>query len=743
VRVPPQSYFMATLLLVLAAGPAPGQEPHAQDPPRQIPRASSVIVVDGVLDEAAWNQAWCDDMRFEVRPGENVPPPVRTEVLVTYDDQAVYFAFRAHDPDPDAIRARLSPRDNIGPDDWVSVVLDTFNDGRRSFTLVVNPLGVQEDLIESNRGGTAWDGIWESAGRITDWGYVVEMRVPFSTLRFQRTDGRQVWGFDAVRSVPRSVRHHIGYFPRDRNLNCYFCQTVKIEGFEGVAPGRNLEVAPTVTAARTDVREPFPGGGMTPGSTEGDLGVTVRWGMTPNLTLSGTLNPDFSQVEADALRLDLNEPFALSLEEKRPFFQEGSDFFSTHFAIVYTRSIREPAWGAKLTGKENGRTLGAFLVRDDVTNVVLPGSRSSRGATIPGNSTGGALRLAWDLGQAITLGVLATAREGSEYHNGVAGVDGDLRLSANDRIRFQLLGSDTRYPGPVAAEFGQPAGELRDWAGEIRYNRDTRTVDLWAALRVVGEDFRADLGFLPQVDIRRGEVGADRTWIPGDGALWYTSLNLMGLFRVEETMTGALLAREAQVQFTYEGPMQSHAVARLLHRRETFAGREYHRREVLLHHCMKPGPSTHLFANLTVGDQIDFASARLGRRVRVNPGVSHRFGRHLSLDLSGTWERLADGSLELFTAAIAESAVAYHFSTQAFLRAIVQYVDYDSNPDVDRGLADPRSRRLLSQVLFSYMLNPQTVVYVGYSDASLGDSVTAITRAQRTFFAKVGYAWMV
>lgn len=734
---------MAIVWLALAAVPAPGQAPHAQDPPRQIPRATSAIVVDGVLDEAAWEQAWCDDMRFEVRPGENVPPPVRTEVLVTYDDQAVYFGFRAHDPNPDAIRARLSPRDSIGADDWVSVVLDTFNDGRRSFTLVVNPLGVQEDLIESNRGGTAWDGVWESAGRITDWGYVVEMRVPFSTLRFQRTDGSQIWGFDAVRSVPRLVRHHIGYFPRDRNLNCYFCQTVKIEGFEGVSPGRNLEVAPTVTAVRTDIRDPSPGGGLVPGSTEGDLGLTVRWGVTPNLTLSGTVNPDFSQVEADALQLDLNEPFALSLEEKRPFFQEGSDFFSTPFTAVYTRSIREPAWGAKLTGKENGRTVGTFLVRDDVTNVLLPGSQSSRGATVPGGSTGGAVRLAWDLGQTATLGVLTTARDGRDYHNRVGGFDGDLRLSDNDRIRFQVLGSDTRYPEAVAETFGQPAGDLRDWAGEIRYNRDTRTLDLWASLRVVGEEFRTDLGFLPQVDVRRGEIGADRTWIPGDRGSWFTSLNLMGLLRVEETTSGDLLARESQVQFTYEGPMQSHAVGRLAHRRETFAGQEFSRTEVFLHHCMKAGRHTQVFANLTVGDQIDFASARLGRRVRINPGVSHRFGRHLSLDLSGTWERLVDRSLELFTATVAESAVAYHFSTRTFLRAIVQYVDYDAHPAVDRGVADPRSRRLLSQVLCSYMLNPQTVVFLGYSDASLGDSVTAITRAQRTFFAKLGYAWMM
>jgi len=730
-------------MLMMALAPSPGRAEAARNGARRIPRAETPIVVDGVLEEDAWRHAWSEELRYEVRPGENTPAPVRTEVLVTYDDEAVYFGFRAHDPDPDRIQARLSRRGYIGSDDWVAVILDTFNDERRAFTLVSNPLGVQADLIETDSGNISWDGIWASAGRLTEWGYEVEMRVPFSTLRFQSTNGHQVWGFDAVRSLPRSVRHQIGMFPRDRNLNCYYCQMVKIEGFDGVAPGRNLEVTPTVTAGRTDARVPFPGGGMAAGSAETEAGVTVRWGMTPNLTLSGTLNPDFSQVEADALQLDLNEPFALFLPEKRPFFQEGSDFFATPINAVYSRTIRDPAWGAKLTGKENGHTIGAFVVRDEATNLLVPGSRFSRGTTIPGSSTAGALRFRHDLGRRATLGVLATAREGLDYHNRVAGVDGDLLVSPNDRIRLQFLGSVTRYPDGVAGAFGQPEGELQDWAGEVRYHRDTRNVDMWALVRVLGKDFRADLGFLPQVDARRAEVGGRYSWIPNGARTWYSALSLSGMVRAEETVGGELLARDAVVQFAYEGPMQSQSVVRVLHRREGFSGLVFDRTELFVHHGMKPGPNTHIFTNLTFGEQIDYASARLGRRVRINPRVNQRFGRHLTVDLGGAWERLADGSTELYTATIAEAGAVYQFNIRTFLRAMLQYADYDSNPMVDRGLDDPRSRRVLSQVLFSYTINPQTVAYLGYSDASIGGSMMTITRAQRTFFVKFGYALLL
>ncbi len=734
-------------LIVVGAALAAGARPLEDDGPvRQQPiqRASGPITVDGELDEPAWADAWSMELAYEVRPGENVPPPVRTVVLAAYDDRAVYFAFRAFDPEPEAIRAHLTDRDRIGADDWVAVILDTFNDERRSFGLLVNPLGVQNDFVETEggNGGGEWDTIWESAGAITDWGYAVEMRVPFSSLRFQRAEGPQTWGFDAIRSYPRSQRHHIGLFPRDRALNCYLCQAIKLEGFEGVTPGKNLEIVPTLTAVRTDQRDDVPDGELAAGATDIEAGITGRWGVTPNLTLSGTVNPDFSQVEADARQLEVNERFALFFPEKRPFFMEGADFFSTRLRVLHTRTMHDPSWGVKVSGKEGDHTLGAYVVQDTVTNLLFPGSQGSDDTTLETESTAAALRYKRDLGSRFTLGAFYTGREGDSYSNQVLGLDGDLRLSDTDRLQVQVLGSRTRYPGEVAEEFEQPEGSFSDWAADVLWVHDTRHLDIWGLYQRIGSDFRADLGFIPQAGKTVYLGGTEYEWIP-EGKTWFSFLELGVEHIQEEDEDGFLLTRETSMTLAYEGPLQSHAVAQVFKRTKGYEDRRFNADEVYLHNCMKPNGNSHVFFNLWYGNRIDYANVRQGRRLRVQPGFTYFLGRHLQLDLEHLYERLSVDAGRLYTANISQGTVAYQFTTRAFVRAILQYVNnrfevalYDDPDD-----HEPEERDLFVQLLFSYKLNPQTVFFLGYSESSEATQDFGLTTANRTVFAKLGYAW--
>ena len=737
----PRMSFHATVIIFtigLASG-ATAQPLQAE--PHAIPKTAAPVRVDGVLDEQAWTKAWSAELGYEVQPGENVPAPVRTEVLVTYDDNAVYFAFKAYDPKPGEIRAHLADRDNIGPDDWVAVILDTFNDERRSFDLLVNPLGVQSDFIETATTSEEWDAAWDAAAKITDWGYAVEIRVPFSSLRFQKANGPQVWGFDAVRSYPRSVRHHIATFKRDRNSNCYLCQALKIRGFDGVTPGNDLEITPTVTAVRTDSRADFPNGAMEPGEADGEAGLTARWGITPNLNVVGTLNPDFSQVEADALQLDINEPFALSYIEKRPFFMEGNDFYTTMLNAVYTRTIREPAWGLKLSGKSDGKTFGSFIVSDDTTNLLIPGSQSSDATTLDVPSTAAALRYKHDVGNTLTFGALATSRQGDGYFNHVLGFDANLRLSDKDLVDVQLLGSSTQYPDSIAEEFSQNQGEMHDWAGKVLIERQARNYDVWTVYQEVGKDFRADLGFMPQVDYRKVDVVGLYKWVP-EGEDWFTYLEAQAGVRDLEDHAGRLLYHETWLQGQYEGPMQSHALLKFLDRREGYEGHEFEKREVYFHNCMMPFAGGQLWVNLTVGDQIDYTNIRLGERVRFNPGFTQSLGAHLRVDLDATFERMREEGERLFNARIASTTIAYLLSTRSFVRATLQLVDYDFNTALYSDGRDSRTKGLYSQLLYSYKLTPQTVLFLGYSDTSEGVNDEPLTRSDRTFFAKVGYAWM-
>jgi hypothetical protein len=738
--------FGAAAASLVLTGWWPGQLPAAPtaDPvPNRIPRTTSAISIDGLLDEAAWRSAWTAELPYEVRPGENTPAPVRTEVLLTHDQSFLYVAFRAWDAEPSAIRAHLTDRDEAWSDDWVGVVLDTFNDQRRNYLFVVNPLGVQMDRIESWPGGsTPWDGIWQSAAQIADWGWSAELRVPFSSLRFQRSEGTQVWGFDAMRGYPRSVFRQMGSFPRDRSNNCYLCQALKIEGFAGVSPGRNLEIVPTLTSIRTDERPDFPAGDLVSGNAEVEGGLTARWGVTPNLTLSGTLNPDYSQVEADARQLDINEPFELFFDDKRPFFMEAADFFDTPLDVVYTRILREPVWGLKLTGKEGPHTVGSYVVEDEITNILLPGSQSSESVSLDQSNTSTVARYRHDLGERHTLGMLLTDRRGRGYSNSVAGIDGDLRLSETDRVVLQLLGSTSRYPDDLADEYDQPVGDFEDWAAELLYLHETRTWEWWAWYRDIGRDFRADLGFMPRVDMRLGEIGVGYEWLPTDSS-WYSELDLKAALSHAEDQNGALLEDEAAVMFTYHGPLQSHSVIRPSSGREGYDGREFDIQRLFLHSCLKPNGSSHLWLDLEVGDQVDYDNTRPGDHVLVHGGLWYRIGRHLFLELQATNETMDVAEGWLYRANIAELTAAWQFNPRAFVRAILQRVDYDYNVELYQADQAARYRELFSQLLFSYKLNPQTVLFVGYSDNSYGDHVNPVTLSDRTVFVKLGYAWVL
>jgi hypothetical protein len=714
----------------------------AVEPALQIPRIEERISVDGVLDEAVWDTAWSLTLDYEVQPGENTPALAKTEVFVYHDQTRLYVGFRAQDPDPRAIRAHLSDRDNFGPDDAVGIILDTFNDERRNYLFMVNPMGVQFDTIETMDGHTPWDGIWASAATITDEGWTAELEIPFSTLRFQRSEGPQVWGFDAVRMYPRNLSHQMGSFTRDRSNNCYLCQAHKIEGFAGVSPGKNLEIVPTLTASRTDTREALPDGPLEAGDPEIDLGATIRWGFTPNLTLSAALNPDFSQIEADALQLSVNRPFAIFFPELRPFFMEGADFFDSTMNAVYTRMMREPAWGLKVTGKEGPHTIGAYVVEDDVTNIIIPGSESSDYTALEQSNLTTVLRYKVDAGSRFTLGALVTDRKGDDYLNRVAGIDGDLRLSPRDRIVAQVLTSSTRYPQQVVDDFDQPSGTFDDWAGEVIYVHDTRTWEWWAAYSAAGADFRADLGFMPQVDYRLGEIGGGYTWNATETS-WYSRMQLLTKIAHTVDQSGFLLFHEEVVQFTVEGPLQSHSVIRPSRVREGYNGQEFDFSRVRLHVCAKPNGHSHLWINLEGGGKVDYDNTRSGDFFNFDLGGWYRLGRHFYIEPGYTRERMEVAEGWLYTTAIGQLEASWQFNPKCFIRAILQYVDNEFNPELYSDGRDSKYRGLFTQFLFSYKLNPRTVLFVGYSDNSAANQDYGFTKTDRTIFAKVGYAWVL
>jgi len=719
----------------------------AERPLYELPRVDGEIRVDGVLDEPAWEDALELELRWEVEPGDNVPAPVRTVARICTSRGALFVAFEAFDPEPERIRARYADHDQMYQDDWVHVVLDTFDDGRRAFDFFVNPLGVQGDAVETTAGTFSrdWDAIWDSAGRLTGDGYVVEIAIPFRSLRFQPTGEEQVWGIDLVRSWPRLVRHKLTITPRDRDDSCYLCQLARFEGFAGASPGRNLELTPTLTGILAEERDPFPDGEWVERESEVEAGATVRWGVTPNLALSGTVNPDFSQVEADAAQLDVNTRFSLFFPEKRPFFLEGADIFSTPVRAVYTRTMADPAWGAKVSGKVGAGAVGAFLVSDDVTNLLLPGAEGSSTTVLDGESTAAVARYRQDVGASSTIGGLVTDRRGTGYRNTVVGADLDLRFTPADRLRMQLLGSQTRYPASLASERDQPVGTFDGHAADVLYRHATSRLEVYGRYAGVSPDFRADVGFVPQVGYRFYDAGVLPIWRHDDPGHWYTFLKGWVGWEYTEDWEGDMLRSAPGAFLEYRGPHQLSVFANVYWGRQTYRGVEYDDRVARLSVDFQPTRDIELGVDLDAGDGIDFAGERGGDRRRLSAAVTWYAGTRLSLAAAWIHETFdldgpGAGAGRLYTAGLGEVRAVYQLTRRTFARLIVQYGETRADEElaVDR---EPLEESLLTQLLLSYRVNPWTAVYLGYSDTARGDRSVELTRDHRTVFVKLGYAF--
>ncbi|MDQ1351641.1 MAG: hypothetical protein QG657_1946 [Acidobacteriota bacterium] len=713
--------------------------------PHRVPKITdgARIHVDGRLDEPFWQKALVLELKYEITPGENIPPPVQTEVLLIYTDNYLYAAFRAFDPEPSAIRAVYTDRDNIYDHDFVGLVLDTFNDERRTYDFYCNPFGIQNDGSETSQGWVEWDAIWDSAGRITSDGYIVEIAIPFSTLRFQRKKGDQVWGIDAIRSYPRNVRHCISLFPKDRNNNCYMCQFEKLIGFDGAKPGKNLEFDPTISTLSTQKRNPFSTGGFV-NNTKVEPGLTARWGFTSNLTFSATVNPDFSQVEADVAQLDINTQFALYYDEKRPFFMEGADIFDMPLDAVYTRSLADPDWGVKLTGKEGGHSIGFYSVQDHFTNLLFPGSQYSNTTSLNMKTIGSVLRYRLDVGKASTVGLLVTDREGEHqdgenYFNRLAGFDAFWRFNTKKFIKLQFLTSRTQYPGAVIDDYGQPGEPFSGSALDFMFRHESRNFGYYATYRQVSPGFRADLGFIPQVGYRKAAATMIfASWKnPGH---WYTFINAIPSFEYEVDFNDKLIYKTFKVTSYYMGPLQTQIAMEARFGKQSFMGKIFTINRGEFYISLQPSGSLTLSFDAIYGDQIDLDNIRPATQLFFAPALKFKMGRHLYIGLDHIFERLNVDLGRLYTANVSNLRLVYQFNARTFLRTILQYVDYNYNVANYLIPIDPRFKHLFTQVLFSYKINPQTVLFLGYSNNYYGDQTLPLTRANHTFFLKIGYA---
>jgi hypothetical protein len=703
--------------------------------------AQTAVRVDGVLDDAVWAHAETIELPYEYLPGDNAVPPARTECRVAYDAQNLYFGCTAFDPHPEQIRANYADRDQAFQDDHLLFLLDPFNDQRRAIQFRVTPLGVQMDaLFAQGFEDFSWDTIWASAGQITDEGYVVEVAIPFKSLRFPRSAAPQTWGLTIERSYPRSSRHRISSVPRDRSNTCLLCQSGRLSGLQGIAPGRDVEINPTLTASRADLRPDFPSGGLVAGEAEVSPGLNLRWGVSPNISLNATLNPDFSQVEADAGHLLANQRFSVFLPEKRPFFLEGADLFQTFFPMVNTRRVVDPIAGAKVTAKEGRHALASFVTQDRVSSVLLPGRQRSRDLLLEEPLTTGVFRYQRDVGRASSVGGLYTGRAGGAYQNHVASADAFLRLSASNTLRAQVAHSRTAYPEAIASTFLQPEGTFGGTVGVAQFFHNSRNWGGTLQLQHLDETFRGDAGHLPRMGLRvvRGNV---QRVVWGGRDRWFNRLAFTTAAERLTGLDGVMLDQGASFITTYQGPRQSVVTWEAGYNQRLWNSQTFDLADTQAAAEIRPSGQLTLRASGRFGEEVDFTNSRKGHVQRAAGGADLRLGRHLNLDVSHTLQRLSTlQGEEVFQERLTAFRAVYNLNVRAFVRGIVQVYGVHRDPSLYVVPVPPVSRSVSSQLLFAYKVDPQTVVFVGYADAHRGELDVDLTQESRSFFLKLSYA---
>ena len=767
--------------------------PPEKTSPVTVARFEKPPVIDGRLDDDVWKSALVLKDFYQIQPGDNTPPSKATEVLLGYDAKFLYIAFRAAD-EPDQVRATVAKRDAIFDDDYVGVFLDTYNDQRKAYELFFNPLGVQADgiLTEGRGEDFSFDLVMDSKGALNPDGYCVEIAIPFKSLRYATGEGK-LWGVHFQRSIKRFNGEIDSWMPISRERTGTLNQQGHITGFLDLAAERTLEIIPSLTISETGKRVPTLSqmailadptltdpGRFVNEPVKFDAGVTVKYGITPTVTLDFAVNPDFAQIEADETVVTANQRFPIFFEEKRPFFLEGIDIFQTPLQVVHTRTIIDPDYAVKLSGKVAANTFGLMLASDNAIGNFQGDERLDprNFRFLDKNSYVGVLRLKHDVGTESNVGMIATTYNFIERHNHVVGVDGRFRLDPKTVFSFQALGTNSRqfFFDP---ELGRSVFRTGNGFG-YNWNYDKGGRHLSYNLSGTGRttNYVARVGFTPRSNTNRedfivryssepkpeatliswrlfNDLGVNFDW-QGRSQAWINATQ----FRVS-------LPRQTVLNFGYTRGYErlfehEFGVKRAPGRAGAFAGsdpeRSTYRNTVVAYGSTNPAKQFFAAFNVSyIWNAFDFdfgagpKSPRVsplalidpdapldpgpGNELRAEVNLAYQPTNKLRAEIDYLKDRLVrrDTGRVAFDDNIVSLRATYQFSRFTFFRARADYDSLDSS--------------LRGQFLLGWTPNPGTSFYVGYNDDVTHNGFSPFTgqlepgfrRNGRTFFLKASY----
>ncbi len=681
-----------------------------------IPRLTKIPEIDGVLDNPIWEKEALKITNFhQLSPKEMADPSEKTVAYIGYDEKNLYIAFHCYDSEPKNIRASVANRDSSIEDDWVIVFLDTFNEKRRAFGFLLNPFGIQMDCIRIEEGGNenmdfSWDTVFLSEGKIDDQGYVVEVAIPFKSIRFPGTED-QIWGLTLGRNIPR--KGEILLWPEfSREISGLISQSREIRIQGHIEKGKNFEVMPVVTSLKTRDSKIDP-----------EAGVNLKWGISSDLTLDVTVNPDYSHIEADAPQIEANQRFALYYPEKRPFFLEGMEIFRfPEINLVYTRRIIDPAVGGKATGKVGRFTYG-LLTAYDLNPTESLWDVSENGDVRDENALFNIFRIKADVAAGSYLGFCLTDKGINGSFNRVAGVDGQVKWRNNFFFSFQAVGSktksDDRETDIVPALTAEGSYFSKYWGAGVS----------WQSMH---PDFEASSGFVNRADYRR--------------ILVYSFLNV---YPEKNFLNQIRLSANAGHMFEYFGnTLSDRWVTGNVHFRFT----EFNHMNITYRNSMEryegidfDKNAINLDCNFSLIGWLPFgAYFQTGDSIYYDPddpylGYSNTYGIYLTFKPSKRLQYSLDFTKQTFWKArrgelvydinVVRNRLTYQISRTLSLRGILDYDHYD--------------KAVYGSFLVSWILKPGTVFFFGVDNNLLRDEIGNYTQEDYSVFVKFSYWWRI
>ena len=715
-------------------------------------RTDTPPIVDGRLDDAVWRRAARITDFVQRQPVDGAPATEDTEVYVAYDSANIYLGFHAHYADPEIMRANRSDRDRAGfSDDLFIVYFDTFLDQQRAYVFSVNGHGVQGDSIlgggfgGGGRGGfgggapigdRSWDALFSSGGAIVEDGFTAELAIPFKSLRYppraENTPHR--WGFQVVRSI-RGKDETVVWSPISRDIAGFLPQAGLLEGLMNLSTSRNLEILPTVTGVQfgslDDTTGEFATKDLSP-----EAGVNVKYGVTSNLTADFTINPDFSQIESDRPQVEVNRRFALFFPELRPFFLEGAEIFRVPapITVVHTRTIVDPLYGAKLTGKTGDMTVGVMYANDEAAGAVDDPTDRAFGKSAQ-TFVG---RVRYDLYAESFLGAVFTDREFLDSSSRLVGVDGNFRLGDRYSWGFRAMGTDRRD-----LDGQETTGYLID----ANFGRRGRKLDFMVASYKLSPDFATDVGFVRRTDQRRHFGNVSYEWRPETWIIsWGPRFNYVRNYDFDNVLQD----EEASLGLNLNFAQNIRANVDTDRDMERFGGINFHKSRYRIGGNVGTSEVVSLGGRFSWGDAIYFDTANpflgyeRGMNLYVALRLGSRFGSGIFINTSQFTDRLnlfdselnegevrADG--EIFDVKIFRAQSSYQFTERLVFRNISEYNTHDRTLDLN--------------FLVTYRVNSGTVFYIGYDDHyRQGDQIDdqlfptgKLRQTNRAVFAKFQY----